>query len=81
MPQLNLNLLHGLLAAIMAHFKAVLRALFPEKTVKIGQKRPRGESEPTPEKTENQTETENIYKINFKKVSFFTKNVLKITVG
>ena len=52
----------------MAHFKAVLRALFPEKTAQIGQKRPRGQTA-DPEKTENQ-EHENIYKINFKKVSF-----------
>ena len=54
----------------MAHFKAVLRALFPEKTAQIGQKRPRGQTAEHPEKTENQ-EHENIYKINFKKVSFF----------
>ena len=53
----------------MAHFKAVLRALFPEKTAQIGQKRPRGQTD-DPEKTENK-EHENIYKINFKKVSFF----------
>lgn len=52
----------------MAHFKAVLRALFPEKTAQIGQKRPR-EQTADPEKTENQ-EHENIYKINFKKVTF-----------
>ena len=52
----------------MAHFKAVLRALFPEKTAQIGQKRPRGQTA-DPEKTENQ-EHENIYKINFKKVNF-----------
>ena len=50
----------------MAHFKAVLRALFPEKTAQIGQKRPRGQTD-DPEKTENK-EHENIYKINFKKV-------------
>ena len=52
----------------MAHFKAVLRALFPEKTAQIGQKRSRGQTA-DPEKTENQ-EHENIYKINFKKVNF-----------
>ena len=55
----------------MAHFKAVLRALFPEKTAQIGQKRSR-EQTADPEKTENQ-ENENIYKINFKKVSFYPK--------
>ena len=70
LPQLNLNLLHGLLDAIMAHFKAVLRALFPEKTAQIGQKRPRTTGQPDSEKTENQ---ENIYKINFKKVFFHLK--------
>ena len=51
----------------MSHFKAVLRALFPEKTAQIGQKRPRNKTDS--EKTENQ-EKENIYKINFKKVIF-----------
>ena len=60
----------------MAHFKAVLRALFPEKTAQIGQKRSR-EQTADPEKTENQ-ENENIYKINFKKVRF-TPNDLKMT--
>ena len=60
----------------MAHFKAVLRALFPEKTAQIGQKRSR-EQTADPEKTENQ-ENENIYKINFKKVRF-TPNDLKLT--
>ena len=60
----------------MAHFKAVLRALFPEKTAQIGQKRSR-EQTADPEKTENQ-ENENIYKINFKKVSF-TPDDLKLT--
>ena len=60
----------------MAHFKAVLRALFPEKTAQIGQKRSR-EQTADPEKTQNQ-ENENIYKINFKKVSF-TPNDLELT--
>ena len=39
LPQLNVTILKGLLDALMAHLKTVLKALFPEKTAKIGQKR------------------------------------------
>ena len=62
LPQLNVTILKGLLDALMAHLKTVLKALFPEKTAKIGQKR----------KLEVKEETNIInecaYQINYKQV-------------
>ena len=65
LPQLRLSQLNGLLSSLLSHLRAVLEALFPEKCPSIGSKRSIKSSNQRP--TENE---KNIYKINFKKVSF-----------
>ena len=63
LPQLNVTLLKGLLGALMAHLKTVLKALFPERSALIGRKRKRCETvKSEPEKVDN------IYQINYKQV-------------
>ena len=63
LPQLNVTILKGLLDALMAHLKTVLKALFPEKTAKIGQKRKLEKV-----KEETNINNERAYQINYKQV-------------
>ena len=52
-----------------SHLKAVLKALFPEKSHEIGKKRKYEASKTIQTPKTEPDENANIYKINFKKVS------------